>query len=132
MSIGTIARQYPLAAVVEVAFADISGETAVEVVELPAGAIVTGGQLLVQTAFDDTGTATVDIGDADDPDRFTASPVNVKATGSVPLDIDTNNAQYDVPAQITATLAAQNDDGTEGAFLLIVEYVVEGRQNENQ
>lgn len=132
MSIGTVARQYPLVAIVEIAFADVSNESAVEVVELPGGAIVTGGQILTQTAFDDTGTATLIVGDADDPNRFTASAVNVKATGSVPLSIDTNNAQYSVPTQLTVTYAGQNDDGAEGSVLLVVEYVVEARQNENQ
>lgn len=132
MTIGTVDRQWPLVAVARFGFDDVSSEAAVEVLEIPGNAVVTGGQVLVVTAFDDSGTASLAVGDADDPNRF--GDINVKALGSAELTIGTANRQYSVPTQLTVTFSGQNNDGTEGVgeVLLLVEYVIENRCNETQ
>ena len=44
-------------------------------VSVPAGATVVGGNVVVRTPFDSTTSDALAVGDADDPNRYTATPV---------------------------------------------------------
>tara|TARA_R100001143_G_C3347397_1_gene127560 strand:+ start:745 stop:1143 length:399 start_codon:yes stop_codon:yes gene_type:complete len=130
MTFRIVDRQWPLVAVARFTLDDLAAATAVDVIELPGNAVVIGGQILVTTAFDDTSSDdTIEVGDADDADRF--GVIGVSALGSEPLTIDNDNAQYSVPTSLTLTRQdGTTGDASVGEGLLIVQYVVEGRGNE--
>lgn len=120
-------RQWPLYSVTRVTFEDLEDTVAKALTELPGNAVVVDGGLNVQTAWDSGTTATIDIGDADDPDRYFAA-VNLAATGYTAASI--TGDQMDVPTEVTGTLAEDGTAAEAGEALLIIGYVVEGRGGE--
>ena len=87
-------RQWPLSLELTFNYDDDFGDDSaaqttvvVEVARLPVNARVTGGEIVVETAWDNGTTATVDIGDVTDPDRYTASPVDLTSTGRTALTL---------------------------------------------
>lgn len=133
MSLLTDARQYPLRAQVDIAFGDIPGSAAVSVLELPEGSVVTNIQLIVDTAFSGGTTHDLDIGDASDPNRYTATITEIDAAGipANPPAVTLFETTLSEP-EITVTPTHTGGDPTAGALRLLVEYVIAGRQNENQ
>jgi hypothetical protein len=112
---------------------DSAAQTAVvvELARLPVGARVVGGEIVVEEAWDNGTTATVDIGDVTDPDRYTASPVNLTALGRTALTLDgfkTTEVERDV--DLTPVFAGAN--GTQGRAYVRIEYVIENKANEVQ
>jgi hypothetical protein len=114
-------RQYTLVADVNFAAADIPAEATYEAVDLPAGAIVTGGTLEVITTDAGGGTIAVGIGaDVLLAATATSSAIQTLFTqGSAEL---TANDTVDVTVA-TAVL-------TTFAGRLIVNYILDGRSNE--
>ena len=134
MSIRTDARQRKLTAIVDIVPADLPNGSPVVALDLPQGSVVTDLVLIVDALFNDTGAATLDIGDNTDPDRYTASPINIDTTGGA-LGIQSGVAvtgfeTTSAEPQIWLT-AAGNFDATAGALRLLVEYVEVGRHDEN-
>lgn len=126
-------RQYVLQAVSVIAFGDIPGSAAVEVVELPQNAVVTSIVLFVDTAFAGGTTHDLDIGDETDPNRYTQTISEIDAGGipTNPPAVDySQTAAADV--NITVTPTHTGGDPTSGSARLIVQYYVDGRANENQ
>lgn len=136
-------RQYPLVAVAEIAYDDVTVEVETNVFELPAGAIITGYSLQVVTAFD--GTPTVDLGLRNSVADSLLDGVDVSAveafggsifggdfgtTNSDGLDEAANIPSASEPDYVTITLHATSP--TAGLARLIVEYVVPERAQENQ
>jgi hypothetical protein len=81
-------RQFPLVAVLDITYADVAGiATAMNAIEVPANAIVIGGDITVTTAWNTTGTATIDLGDAADDDRYTASAISLKSAARTALTL---------------------------------------------
>lgn len=98
--------------------------------KLPAGAMVVGGGIFITTAFNDSGTDTIDVGfrDAtttDDPDAY-ATLLAATAVGYIALDelAATTNIRQAKSATLTWRYNGQNNDATAGAGYLIVEYVL--------
>lgn len=90
-------------------------------VQLPANAVVVGGNISVSDAT----TATVDfnLGDADDADRYAAA-VDGGAVGSALLTV--TGTKYDVPTVLNLGVATAAP-ADEGQVEITVLYVVEGR-----
>lgn len=130
MSILTDARQWPLVAIVEFTQAQLPTGVAVDVLELPEGAVVTDIAVVIDTAFDSVTSDTIDVGDATTADRYDTD-VNGQVVGrtpGTPTGFQTTSAE----PNIRLTNTAVGTEGTAGAGRLIVEYVVAGRHNENQ
>jgi len=128
-------RQYPLVAVVDITYDDfvVSGDETsgvYEAIDLPANATVVGGELIVDTAWDTATTATADIGDDGDPDRYTASPLNLKSAGRTALAL--TGYEYTASNTIDIDFVTAGADATAGAARLIVQYVIDDRACENQ
>ena len=131
-------RQWPLSLEKTFNFDDDFGDdsvaqtaVAVEVARLPVGARVTAGEIVVEEAWDNGTTATVDIGDVTDPDRYTSSPVDLTALGRTALVLSgfkTTEVERDV--DLDPVFAGSN--GTQGKAYLRIEYVIEGKANETQ
>ena len=122
-------RQYPLSARVKfsgaTADAEILAIAVYPAILLPAGAIITGGYIAVNTVF--TATTDFDVGDAD-PDRYTPTIVPGDALGATLLVPD--GVAYTVETWINVSLVTSAT--IVGAGELVVEYIIEDRAQEVQ
>ena len=121
--------QYPAVAQIVIPFGDVDTGVEQAACELPAGAIVVGGEVVVTTAYDSATSATLDLGDAADPDRYTATPVDLKSAGATALDV--TGYQYAETEDATATITLTGATAA-GSVTVNVMYVVAGRGHEVQ
>lgn len=120
-------RQYPLFAEVTIGVANMNESTvAVPAIKLPYGAMVTGGRVIVDTAFD-AATATLDVGDSTTANRY-KNDVNIAATGVTEL-VPTGYVSDGSELQVVPVFA---DAVTVGSLRVQVEYVISGRAHEVQ
>lgn len=120
-------RQWPLTAKVDFTFADADGVT-VELADLPGGAVVTGGYVVIVNPWDSATSAVLDLGDKTTGDRY-VSNLNAKTAGGTALV----PAGAAFAAKDALTLNITNTGTpTEGDGYVVVEYVVDGRSNEVQ
>lgn len=123
-------RQEVIAAQVVLKFDEITDDAGADEVALyvPAGARVVGGNVTIDTVFNSTTSDVLDVGDADNPDRYSATPIDLtSATASYPLDGDLNKV-YSVRTPITvAWTAGATGTATQGEAVLTVLYVEDGR-----
>lgn len=120
-------RQEIISAYVDITYDQIpTTATAYAALDLPVNAIVVGGDITVTTAFDTGTSATIDIGDVTDDDRYTASAVNLKAAGRTALTL-TGFVHTATQPVLNALGAYVGTAATAGAFTLRVDYIVKGR-----
>ena len=123
-------RQYELSAVVDFGFADLTDSTADIAIELPSDAIITGGHLYISEVFNSTTSDTLIVGDTDDPNEYlTATSIAALGlTALVPTGLKLTAGK-----NITVThVAGTADTATTGIGQLVVNYIRQGRSNENQ
>jgi hypothetical protein len=142
MAVKTATRgaQYPLTALFEFNITDTMVNTAgasqafsaaagiFDVIKLPANAEVTGGSITVETASDDTGTATVAVGDATSNARYLAA-TSIKAAARTALTLTgyvTNGEDLRI------TLANASGNATVGKVRINLQYVIKNRMTETQ
>lgn len=102
--------------------------TVFDVATLPANAYVVDGELNVVTASNDSGTATLKIGDASSDNRYLAA-TSIKATGKTA--ITPTGLLLSAATGLRITLANANGDATAGKVIVRVGFVIVGRVNEN-
>lgn len=120
-------RQYALTAEVTIGVAHMNESTVpVAAIELPYGAVVTGGAVIVDTAFD-AATAVLDVGDVASGSRY-KNDVNIAATGLTAL-VPTGYVSDGAPILVTPVFA---DAVTVGSLRVQVTYVIAGRAHEAQ
>lgn len=121
-------RQYVLFAEQTVTVDNMNESTVplTAVVKLPYGAVVVGGAVITDVAFD-AATATLAVGDSTTTNRYLAAG-NIAALGRVPL-VPTGYVSDGGEIRITPTFA---DAVTAGSLRLQVEYVITGRAQEVQ
>lgn len=107
---------------VEKAFSD---DVTAAVVNLPEGAVIIGGELVVDTAYAGVTTATLSLGDSVSATRY-ASAVDLKTAGHTALTL----TGFSTTENLRATLAATGSAATAGKFSVRVMYVMPGRANE--
>lgn len=100
--------------------------------KLPAYASVIGGGIHVTTAFNDSGTDTIDVGfrdgsSTDDPDAY-ATILAATGVGFIALDelAATTNIMQTKDAILTWRYNGENNNASAGEAWLIVNYVVCG------
>lgn len=101
--------------------------TATTIGVIPAGASVIGGGVHIITAFNDSGTDTIDvgfIGGTTDADGY-ATLLAATAVGFIALDelAATTNIQQSVVTTVTAQYNGQNSNATAGVADVIIMYV---------
>lgn len=96
---------------------------------LPQNSVVVGGDIVVLTASDETGTATLSIGDSGVATRY-ASAVNLKAAARTALTLTGYTNAGGLNGRIT--VANQNGNATVGRVRITLTYIVLGRANEVQ
>lgn len=128
-------RQYPISAERTITFADglaIAGtdDAVQDLLDIPTGARVVGGEIVVETVWDSGTSATLDIGDGDDPDRYTASPVDLTTLGRTALVLTGHKYTGEDTIDIDPTLLGTT--ATTGQAYIRVQYVIEDRSHETQ
>lgn len=117
----TSERQHPLTIVVPFTYLDLATGVAQKAVDLPDGATVVSGAIIIDTAWNTGTTDVVDVGDATTGNRYAAA-VNLKTAARTALTITgfvTTNSEKQVLMKNTAVGTA----ATAGAGRLIVEYL---------
>lgn len=101
--------------------------TVVTVGTIPAGASVVGGGVHIVTAFNDSGTDTIDVGFIGGTTDDNAYATLLAATGVGWIVLDelaaTTNIQQSVDTKVTARYNGQNSDATAGIADVIIWYV---------
>lgn len=119
-------RQAPIVAWVDFTFADIPvTATVYDLIDLPPGAIVIGGDLVVTTAWNTATTATLSLGDASAATRYGAT-IDLKAAARTELT-PTGFVHTPTEKAIRGTTAFAGAAATAGAARLRVDYIVKGR-----
>jgi hypothetical protein len=121
-------RQWPIVAKVDFIWSDLTDATLEAAIDIPAGATVVGGGVTIDTAFDSATSDSIDIGDGDDPNRYTASVVDAKAAGFTALDI--TGYTYTTLDTIDVEINSVGGGLSAGAGSLEVWYVLDGRSHE--
>lgn len=132
MAIKFPARQYPLVDVRELLFSHLPTGVAVEVIDLPVNAVVTGGGAFVDTADNSGTSAVLDVGDADAGDLYVTDLNAATAGESEQFDVTEIGKKYASGGAITATRVAVGTAATAGKVRVWVEYVILERANEVQ
>ncbi len=122
-------RQNPLVAKVTIAFDDYTTAVAAEAFDMPDNAIVIGGHVMVNTAWDSATSAVLDLGDGADDDRYTASAINVKTAGRTALTL--TGYKYTASDTIDAIITHVGAP-TVGTLDVVLEYIIDGRATENE
>jgi hypothetical protein len=121
-------RQWALVAMQDFELSQLEDGVAVAAVKLPYGARVTGGGVIITEVFDSTTSDALDIGDGDDADRYSSTPIDGQALGYTALDI--TGFKYSTIDYVDITWASGGGTPTTGKGVLIVEYLVDGKANE--
>ena len=117
-------RQELITAFVDFVAADIpTTATAYDALDLPVGAIVTGGDLVVTTAWNST-TATLQIGDATLASRYSGA-VDLKVLGRTALTV--TGFTHTAVEKVLRGANIITGTATAGAARLTVTYFVKGR-----
>lgn len=103
-----------------------------DMVALPPGAVITGGELIVETAWAGSTAATASIGSAASPTAL-ANGIDLKTTGRTALTLTALNALLcNDGGDVRATIAYTVANATAGKARLNVQYIVDNRLNETQ
>lgn len=121
-------RQYPLCVTQSFAYTDLTAGSAVGAIKVPYGARVIGGFVKIDTAFDSTSTDTLKVGDGGDDDRYTASAINIHATGCTALTI--TGYKYTATDYIDLLWTSGGGTPSAGAGSITLMYIIDGRANE--
>jgi hypothetical protein len=123
------ARQYVLAAQLTVDFSNVvDTAVAVNAIDLPYGAQVVGGDVIVDTAFNAGTSIVLDIGDATVANRY-VNDVNLAATGRTAL-VPTGYVSDGAVISITPVIVGAVP--TAGSARITVQYVIKDRAQEAQ
>lgn len=104
--------------------------TVIDIGVIPAYASVIGGGVHIKTAFNDSGTDTLDVGfrggsSTDDPNGY-STELAIDAVGYIPLDElgATTNIIQTVDTIVTCTYNGQNNNASAGEAYVTITYVV--------
>lgn len=119
-------RQEIVSAYVDINFADTpTTATAYPAIDLPPGAQVVGGDLVVDTAWATTTTATFSVGDASSAARYLGA-TTIMAAGRTPL-VPTGFRTTTTQPSVSVTYALTGAAATAGQARLRVDYIVNKR-----
>lgn len=124
-------RQYVMSAEITLLFSDVQSAIGTGVAELfrvQDGTRIVGGVIVVETLFATTGTATIDLGDGVDPNRYTASPVDLEAAALTAITL--TGFQYTAEDTIDATVVVGVAATTAGQVYIRIDYVEDSKAHE--
>lgn len=107
-------------------FYAFGGDPQFALARMPVGAVVIGGDVIVETAYVGPTAATLSVGDSGSATKY-ASAVNLLAGARTALTIPAGvTAGLDIVGKLTLTVA----NATAGKVRVRVMYTIEGRGNE--
>jgi hypothetical protein len=130
-------RQYPLVARLPISFDDLAlADAGVAQVgfNLPGGSTIIGGAVVVSTVFNSSGGTpldTLDVGDSIDPDRYTASVVDLTSLGRTALTLTGYETVGGTTIDVTWDNGTATTLPTTGEAYVEIQYVQLDRANEN-
>lgn len=107
---------------------NVAGAQTYEPLALPPGAVIVGGELVVNTASNDAGAATLSVGDSANATRYLGA-TTIKTAGRTALTLTGYNS---LGEDIRLTISNATGGATTGSFTVRIAYVVAGRSNEVQ
>lgn len=122
-------RQAPVVAEVDFAFGDLTTTVASNAIEVPQGAVVTGGFIVFDTAFNSETSDVFTVGDSGDADRYKAS---VDGSAAALTALVPTGYQYTATSNVSITWTGTGTAPTAGAGRLVIEYYVDGRSQHTQ
>ena len=122
-------RQDLLVADVDFTYADFTSGSPAAAIEVPAGAVVVGGFIVIDTAFDSATSDTIIVGDGGDDNRY-ANAVNGASAALTALTI--TGYEYTETDNIDIQWTGVGAAPSAGAGRLVVHYYVDGRAAQNQ
>jgi hypothetical protein len=124
-------RQYVMSAEITLLFSDVQSAVGTGVAELfrvQDGTRIIGGVIVVETLFATAGTATIDLGDGVDPNRYTASPVDLETAGLTAITL--TGFKYTAEDTIDATVVVGTAATTAGQVYVRIDYVEDDKAHE--
>lgn len=126
----TAARQSPIAAVFNIGFADPTAYGTFETpMEVPANAIVVGGDIAVTTAWNSATSAALSIGDAALATRY-ANAVDLKTAARTALTL--TGYKHTVQEFLRFLAVQAGAAATAGAARVTLLYLVDGKADSGQ
>lgn len=103
-----------------------------DAIPMPPGAVLVGGEVIVETAYAGSTAATLTLGfSGGDVNKLTNdTTIDLKTAGRTALTLD-NGLGANTGADIRATVAYTVANATAGKVRIRVEFVIDGRANEN-
>lgn len=95
-----------------------------DVIKMPPNIVVVGGDVVVRTVSNESGTATIAVGDSGSASRYLGATSIKSAARTALVPTGFRGAGED----IRITLANQNGDATAGLVTVRVEYMIQNRQ----
>jgi hypothetical protein len=123
-------RQWPLVATQEFTLAQLTSGEAVPAVRLPGGARVISGFVRIDEAFDSDTSDELDIGDGDDPDRYTTTEIDLQASAGTVGVFTITGYRYPTSDYLDLTWTSGGGTPTTGKATMVVQYIIDGRTNE--
>lgn len=114
-------RQSPTVAIVGFTYTDFVSGVGQVAVDLPSGAIVTGGFLVIDTAFNSATSDTLEVGDAGSAARYKGS-IDGQAAALTAL-VPTGDALVSTTGSIKVEVTSVGAAATAGSGRLVVEYI---------
>jgi len=121
-------RQWPLVARVDFALADLVSGVAGVAIDIPGGATILSGELMVDTVFNSGTSDVITVGDVGTAALYLGSTDLQAAARTV---IVPTGKTYTTPDSVNVTWTAVGTAATTGAGSLTVTYVLDDRSNEN-
>lgn len=119
--------QYPVVVVKTFEFSDLESAVAKAVLTLPGNAVVIGGELTVNTAWNSATSAALSIGDGASATRY-ASAVNMKTAARTALTLTGFKTAAPTDVNLTITIVGAT---SAGKATLALMFVVDGKSSEN-
>ena len=122
-------RQEPILAYMDVVLANLATTVAKSLIEVPAGAVIFKGAVVVTGVFNSSTSDAADFGDAGDPNRYLGA-LDLQSLGVTAL-VPTGYA-YTAPTKIDVVWTSGGGVPTTGKFRLWVLYYTAGREDFTQ
>lgn len=120
-------RQSAIVAEASFVFGGLTDATAMAAVQVPVGATVVGGEVVVDTVWNSATTDVADVGDGSDANRYTANQIDFTVLGRTKLTL--TGHVYTAADWIDITWNGTGAVPTTGAGRLIVQYMIPGRKD---
>ena len=122
-------RQYPLFAMKRFSYADLTSGAQVQMIDLPGGAVILDGGVVIETAFNSATSDALVVGDSNGANVLKSS-FSIASTGRTALT--PAGGAYPAKDSVRMTWTGSGTAPSAGAGFIWCRYAIEGRQNEVQ